>query len=141
MIKIFVHGTPKPQPRPRAFARGGHAKVYDPGTAEGWKGLVAQALQPWAGTRTDRPLAVCLAFRFGRPAGHTKLDGTLRRQAPRVMSARPDLDNLAKAVMDCCTQIGIWKDDSQVVELQVSKTYAQPAGCFVSIDVVDHEDQ
>ena len=34
-ISFTVLGDPKGQPRPKAFSRGGHAAVYDPGTAEG----------------------------------------------------------------------------------------------------------
>ena len=41
----FVHGEPKAQPRAKAFARNGRAGIYDPGTAEGWKGAIAAALQ------------------------------------------------------------------------------------------------
>lgn len=44
-ITFFIHGDPKPQPRPRAFARRMGAKfvarVYDAGTAEGWKSQIA----------------------------------------------------------------------------------------------------
>jgi hypothetical protein len=40
-ISIFVHGEPKGQPRPRAFARGGMVRMYDPATAEGWKSAIA----------------------------------------------------------------------------------------------------
>jgi len=42
-IHFFVSGDPKAQPRIRAFAINGHARVYDPGTAEGWKSLIAVA--------------------------------------------------------------------------------------------------
>lgn len=32
-----------------------------------------------------------------------------------------DVDNLAKATMDCMTRLGFWADDRQVYELSVSK--------------------
>ncbi len=31
---LFIKGIPKGQPRVRAFVRGRHAGVYDPGTAD-----------------------------------------------------------------------------------------------------------
>ncbi len=38
-----VIGEPKGQPRGRAVSIAGHARVYDPKTAEGWKSLIAAA--------------------------------------------------------------------------------------------------
>ena len=49
-ISFSVDGEPKAQPRPKAFARNfgnkWQARVYDPGTAEGWKSLIAIAVKP-----------------------------------------------------------------------------------------------
>lgn len=56
-ILFRVFGTPKAQPRPRAFAKqlGGKAvaRVYDAGTAEGWKGSIALAARQYV---PDEPL-------------------------------------------------------------------------------------
>ena len=46
------------------------------------------------------------------------------RAGPREpRCAKPDCDNLAKAVLDALNGV-LWQDDSQVVELSVSKWYA-----------------
>ena len=37
---------------------------------------------------------------------------------------KPDVDNLAKLVIDACTQAGLWHDDGQVVQLNVYDFYA-----------------
>ena len=123
-ITVEVQGTPKGQPRPRAFSRGGTAGVYDPGTAEGWKSEIALALRPWARLNEPGAVQVEMAFRFERPKSHRVPSGALRRTAPDEMVYRPDTDNLVKAVLDCCTAIGMWRDDSQVVSLVASKTWA-----------------
>jgi Holliday junction resolvase RusA-like endonuclease len=49
--------------------------------------------------------------------------------------AKPDLDNLAKAVMDAISDLGtIWRDDSQVAALRMSKMYTGcGGGCTVVI--------
>jgi Holliday junction resolvase RusA-like endonuclease len=40
---------------------------------------------------------------------------------------RPDIDNYAKYILDCCSKAGnIWGDDSQVVQLVQKKFYGQP---------------
>ena len=41
----------------------------------------------------------------------------------RYPITRPDLDNFAKAIMDGLNGFA-WKDDAQVVELQITKRYA-----------------
>lgn len=143
-IQFFARGIPKGQPRPKAFARGGHAAVYDPGTAEGWKGQVALAARPFLKSipPDHSPLALRLDFFMPRPKGHfkfTKSGGSmiLREPAPAYHAGKPDADNLAKAVMDALTQLGIWRDDACVVDLRVRKFYVRAsdpdAGCTISI--------
>jgi len=133
--RFFAAGEPKPQPRARAFARGGHARVYDAGTAEGWKGCVALAARehlpaaPIAG-----PVALRLDIRLPRPKAHFTKKG-LRPDAPiYVCAGRGDADNFAKAVMDALTQIGLWKDDIQVVRLEVEKLYGEQPGAWVTVE-------
>jgi len=40
----WVIGIPKAQPRARAFAVGGRARMYNPGTAEAWKADIIRTL-------------------------------------------------------------------------------------------------
>jgi len=138
-IQFFAQGTPKGQPRPKAFARGGIASVYDPGTAEGWKGQVALAAKPFLKSlpADHAPLALRLEFYMPRPKAHSGKAG-LKPTAPKYHTGTPDADNLAKAVMDALTQLGIWKDDAFVADLRVRKFYANPfalstTGCTISI--------
>lgn len=139
-IQFFAQGIPKGQPRPKAFARGGHAAVYDPGTAEGWKGQVALAARPFlkALPSDHPPLSLRLDFYMPRPKAHFHTgrfrDGVLRESSPKYHTGKPDADNLAKAVMDALTQLNIWRDDACVVDLRVKKLYAtNEAGCSITI--------
>ena len=142
-IRLFVSGTPKGQPRPRAFARNGMVRMYDPGTAEGWKSQIAEAFRDEL-TLTDEvimePVAVSLSFRMPRPKKHFrtgKHSHELRPDAPVLYAKTPDADNLAKAVLDALTVLGLWKDDAQVVDLHVTKRWVdlgQPSGCLVTIE-------
>lgn len=135
-IRFFAHGIPKGQPRPKAFSRGGRAGVYDPGTAEGWKGQVALAAkdkrpqEPW-----DGPIEMILEFRFPRPKWHYgtgKNSGAVKWSSPMYVTGKPDSDNLAKAVLDAMTQLGFWRDDAQVARISIVKYYTtfQP-GCDI----------
>lgn len=132
---VFVAGNPRGQPRPRAFARHGKARVYDPGTAEHWKSQIAlafpQTILAYAG-----PVAVTLHFGFMRPKSHFRKGGGLTKSAPLAHLGKPDLDNAIKAVLDALTTIGVWPDDTQVVDLCATKRYADPgdrAGCQITI--------
>lgn len=135
-ITFFAPGTPKGQPRPRAFARqiNGNwaARVYDAGTAEGWKSQVAMAAQghlpkePLLG-----PLKLVLMFTLKRPGKHFRSNGQLKNDSPLWVETKPDAENLAKAVMDCMTVLGFWRDDAQIAKLEIEKTYGDQTGCRV----------
>lgn len=142
LYDLSVVGDPQGQPRPRAFARHGKARVYDPGTAEYWKSQIAAAFPPVVITYTAGAVTVDLAFVFQRPQSHyrqyRKTGLGLVPSAPRTHVSRPDVDNLAKAVLDCLTTIGVWRDDTQVNSLVVSKRYADPterSGCRIRIAI------
>lgn len=117
-----VFGEPKPQPRPRAFTRNGHASVYDPGTAEGWKGSIALAI---GGGRKpyDQALSVAIDFYFAPPKN---LQKKCERGETHFRTSKPDIDNLIKSTLDAMTALWVWFDDSQIVEIRATKRYATP---------------
>ena len=136
-VEIYVLGEPKGQPRARSTAFMSKAgkmtsRVYDPGTADGWKyAITAEAAKNCGGTgtwMTDGPVALQVLFRMPRPARLNTKKALAGMTAPfhRHVS-KPDLDNLLKAVMDALTPIGIWKDDAQVWKIEATKRYAGPA--------------
>jgi Holliday junction resolvase RusA-like endonuclease len=135
--EFWVSGIPAGQPRPRAFIRNGSVRVYDPGTAEGWKGQIAVAfrdlpfIEPWAG-----PVALTMKFYFPRPRSHFRTGRhaeLMRDDSPVWHTGKPDSDNLAKAVADTLTHLALWKDDAQVCRMIVSKQYGDKPGCFISV--------
>ena len=144
-VQMFtVSGIPKAQPRPRAFARkmgnGKYAaRIYDAGTAEAWKGSIAAvASQHKPPALLAGPIKVELQFRMPRPKSHhisSQWDRPLKLKAPDKPTGKPDCDNLAKAVLDCLTQIGsFWHDDSQVCDLRIQKVYAsEPDAAGVTV--------
>jgi Holliday junction resolvase RusA-like endonuclease len=118
--------------------RGGRAAVYDCGTAEGWKGQVAVACRELEGRCLHQCLAVSLTFYLARPKGHFRSNGQLKPNAPVFLhDKKPDVDNLAKAVLDALTGIRAWLDDAQVCELNVRRYYELPGeyvqGCLIRI--------
>ena len=139
IISFFVAGDPKAQPRPRPIP--GRKGVYNPATANEWKAQVKTEAQkhrladPFPGA-----VRVGLTFYFDRPAihyAHRKGVVTLRPDAPIYHTAKPDCDNLEKAVLDALTDLGgIWSDDASVAWLSTRKLYAapgEPTGCLIQI--------
>ena len=109
--------------------------MYNPDTADAWKFAVcdAAANAGLAGMRLGGPICLRLDFKFLRPAAHLRALG-LRPSAPQYHTQRPDVDNLAKAVMDALTEIGIWQDDDQVFDLRVTKAWVMAApGCSIEV--------
>lgn len=132
ILQFYVVGQPKAQPRVKAFRRGNHAGVYDPGTADNWKLLVGCAARAsWNRVRFEGPLRLVIGFFMPRPKSHLNRHGDVKPTAPAWHESKPDSDNLAKAVMDAMTALGVWRDDSQVVQLEVSKAYGSHPGAIV----------
>lgn len=131
MFAVFVQGSPKAQPRARAASIAGHARLYTPSSAKGWRERVWSALLPWKPLEPyDEPLELRLDFEFQRPASHWSKRTRLKASAPRWVGSRPDCDNLAKAVMDEMSEGAFWRDDALVVDLRVTKRYSDDPGRF-----------
>ena len=125
LIEIFIPGTPKPQPRPRAYRRGNHAGVYNPDTADAWKQAVTAAVtaavtEHRPNDLVEGPVSCLIKFVFARPK---RLQRQGDPEGEILHTSTPDADNLAKAVLDVCTGL-VWKDDGQVADLYVRKCYA-----------------
>lgn len=124
-IEFNACGIPKAQPRAKACIRGKRAGVYDPGTADDWKSIVrAAAKEVWSGAPLVGPVRVHLWFFLPRPKSHFGKKG-LKDSAPKFVATKPDLDNLEKSVLDALTNVGMWRDDSQVVAVSKEKRYTE----------------
>jgi Holliday junction resolvase RusA-like endonuclease len=79
-----------------------------------------------------------MEFRFERPNNHYTSSGQLTKSTKlnkMFHTQKPDFDNLEKAVSDCLTELGFWKDDTQVVEWSGSKSWVSTMpGMFLKID-------
>jgi Holliday junction resolvase RusA-like endonuclease len=103
--------------RPRACLRHGHAAVYMPRAhtealetvRARWRTARGDGRAGW-----DGPVVVALVAHRAMPASWPK-----RRMGDPDTSV-PDVDNMAKLVMDALTGVA-WKDDAQVVALVAAK--------------------
>ena len=129
-ITFTVPGDPVPQPRPRVSTRAGFARAYVPKqhpVHEYRASLAAAARDAGLGTTGD-PLNVVIDAVFVRPKSHLRKSG-VKPDAPKL--PRPDVDNIAKAVLDALQEV--MGDDSLVARLVVEKSYGTEARTTVRI--------
>lgn len=138
-LHFAVAGVPRPQGSARAYVVAGRAVVTsDNRRLADWRTALAwEARAAWAGRAAlTGPVRVSLEFRLPRPKGHGGAGGSLRPGAPLRPTTRPDLDKLARAVLDALTEAGVVADDALVTDLAAAKAYADgPLGAGVAVTV------
>ena len=129
-VAFRAAGKPEPQGSKNAFVVNGRAVIVDknPKPLKAWRRVVSDAAIDAMVTAGDSdpligPVRVSLVFFIERPK-------SVKREHPSV---RPDIDKLARAVLDGLTTAGVYSDDSQVVDLTASKVYGVPAGVAVQV--------
>lgn len=129
-ITFSVSGEPVPQPRPRVSTAGGFARAYVPAQhpVHAYRHSLAAAARAAGLGQTGEPLNVVIDAVFVRPKSHMTKAG-VKPTAPRL--PRPDVDNLAKAVLDALQDV--MGDDTNVARLVVEKSYGQEARTTVRI--------
>jgi Holliday junction resolvase RusA-like endonuclease len=119
-----VVGIPKAQPRIKAYRRGQFLGVYTPGTADEWKRNVAAAALD-AIPEEHRPIGtgvgVTMVFLMPRPKRLERRATSGLVNVPHL--AKPDLDNLEKAILDGLKDAGVFVDDAQVFQEEKIKLY------------------
>ena len=123
MTRFRVTGIPIPQGSMKARVIGkNRASVFHSSSAKlkKWRrnvSMSAKSAIPEKDRLKDTPLSLRLVFELPRPA-------TARRPAPSV---KPDLDKLVRAVFDGLEGVA-FTNDSRVVSLEASKSYAPDGG-------------
>lgn len=118
-ISFRVNVDPIPQPRPKARRIGPGVQIYTPnsGPIAAYKAAIVEAFSqvaPEGFAPPESPIELSIAFFFERPQSRMK---------EARHTCKPDLDNLAKGVMDALNEVA-WKDDGQVQELSLHKGWS-----------------
>jgi Holliday junction resolvase RusA-like endonuclease len=120
---LSIPGVPVPQPRQRVAILAGHATTYTP-TRHPVNAFKAAAKLAWRDqcptvAPAVGPVRLTAFFILPKPASRTRSKDAGKRQ---YISVKPDLDNLAKSLLDALTGLA-WLDDAQVADLVISKCY------------------
>ena len=133
-IEFRIPGPAAPQGSKRAIKlrNGRVALIESSNRVKPYRAIAAMyAAEAWPGTPATGPVALEVAFRFVRPASHTRSDGSLKPGAP-LAPGRPDIDKLLRALLDALTGV-VYADDSQVACVWVTKEYGARAETVVSV--------
>ena len=121
MITFTVPGPPHGKGRPRASLRGGHVRMYsDPKTVAYEDRVCFYASQacgvPW--TVLNGPVAVEIVAwrkRPGKPGPKHECRAGIEVDGRMLCTAKPDADNIAKAVLDGCTGVVVPPHDAGAI--------------------------
>jgi Holliday junction resolvase RusA-like endonuclease len=126
-IRLTVFGVAQPQGNKTGFVNRATGKVAmregrsneANASFKDWRSAVAAAGREWQASNgavlLDEPLGLTAIFHLPKPSSAPKWKLWAR--------GRPDVDKLARAVLDALTGV-LWVDDSRVVSLHVQKPYA-----------------
>jgi Holliday junction resolvase RusA-like endonuclease len=137
-LYFWLDGDAVGKGRPRVSTIGGRPRLYTPAKTAAWERQVADACQGAMGSLapTESAWAVRIDISCRIPASWPRK----RREAAlqgREIPGKPDLDNVAKSVLDACNGVA-YIDDKQVVRLTVSKRYGASPGIEVHMhEVID----
>jgi len=91
-----------------------------------------QASQHKPATPLQGPVRLWIDFDLPLPRGASRKERMLMIDNKILPTGRPDIDNMAKLVLDAMNRM-FWKDDAQVVLLHVTKSYSDAPGTHVIV--------
>lgn len=125
---IVVYAEPKGQPRVRPTSRGGKLGVFMPKTADAFRdAIIREWLIAANRVKFSGPVEVKVKAYFMPPKSK-------KRAAWTHHTAKPDGDNVLKAILDALTHAGVWDDDAGVYSMSIEKFYAAEAA-FTHISI------
>jgi len=134
-ISFTVHGLPVAQGSKRHVGNG--VMVESSKNLKPWRAAIAaEAAAQAGGERIHGPVKVEAAFFFPRPKAHYvtgKNSKAVKHLAPIYCSKRPDIDKLARALLDGLAGVAL-ADDAQVCVLLARKFWGEPARAEVAIE-------
>ena len=139
-IHFIIEGRAQPQGRPRAVRMGAGVRMYDPPKSKAYKQMVSTKVRSHMNLNgiqmLTEPLAVHLNFYFTPPKSYSKKRIRAIEAKEELFTKKPDLDNLAKSILDSCNNL-LFKDDSQIVGLTIGKHYGHEDYVDVKVQIID----
>lgn len=135
-VSLIIDGEPIAKARPR-FSKYGHA--YTPKKTAQYEKKIKDAYRTQPNTfkfERSAALMVSIIFSMPIPQSYSKKRRKWILDGYEHYTKKPDIDNLAKAVLDALNGVA-WEDDSQIVTLNLRKEYSEHPSVWVSIRLAD----
>lgn len=135
-INILIPGKVKGKQRPKFNRYSG--KVYTPQQTINYENWVKTCFLEQYGEikLLEKPLKVIINSYYEMPKSVSKKKKMQMLRNEIVPTVKPDLDNIAKSILDSLNGLA-YLDDKQVVYLEVAKLYSDNAYVLVSIEEIE----
>jgi Holliday junction resolvase RusA-like endonuclease len=131
---FVIKGEPKGKGRPR-FTKTG--RVYTPAETSRYEELVRLSYLNMAnGYKFTSPVRVTIKAFCKPPKGKSKKVVEDMLNGRILPTKKPDADNVAKIILDGLNKVA-WDDDTQVVEMMVTKRYSEEPLVAVIVEEID----
>lgn len=140
-MTVVIPGRPVPQPRPQVCRRGGFVRTYTPdnGIVAYRQAVALMVRSALAGQKHLGPVELTIRLELTRPPSHwsvTKKRGRVLKSSAPGWVVDADCSNYLKGIEDCLNGIA-WDDDVQIVDLHVSKRYAEHDRTIITVRRAD----
>ena len=129
-----LDGKVKGKGRPRFRRCGNYVQTYTDASTKAYEASIRGAFKKQC--EITEPLTSALSVRimacYGKTKGMSKAFWERCENGEKRPTKKPDADNIAKVVLDALNGTA-WKDDNQVVDLQIVKKYYYEDKLMVSI--------
>jgi len=134
MVMYTVYGEPVGKGRPRFARRGNFVSTYSPQKTKSYEDEIRMMAKAAMGSSEalDTPVTVAIYIRVGIPASFSKQKRKDASEGILKPTKKPDIDNIAKCFLDGMNDI-VYLDDKQVVNLHVTKVYAETPAVEVMV--------
>jgi len=134
MVTFKVDGVPVPKGRARYVRRGNHISTYTPEKTRTYETLIKDAARQAMGVSEplETPVSLYLYIRVPIPASATKKRLQAIADGSEKPTKKPDASNVLKSVEDGMNGV-VYKDDSQIVNIHVTKVYSSEPGVDICI--------
>lgn len=130
MFQSFVlRGEVRGKPRPRFSSRGGYGRAYTPASYMKYERSIANAYTEAGGKKFSGTVSVSIFIHRELPKSRPK------RLLAELDTSKPDIDNVAKAVLDALNGVA-YDDDKQVVSLHVTKLPRTRNESFIRVTII-----
>jgi len=134
MVTFKVDANPVGKQRARYVKRGNFVQAYTPEKTRTYETLIRESAKQAMGESEplETPVSLYLYIRVPIPASATKKRLQAISDGIEKPIRKPDASNILKSVEDGMNSV-IYKDDSQIVNIHVTKVYSSVPGVDICV--------